>query len=478
MGVSVYWEMLDFDIVVVHASFTLRLSADWKLSGGEVTFAGAVSLEGEIDVLGLVSVSASLVCSLRYESAPRSWCSRAPSTTASTRSSARSPADRCPSARPTSSSATVSPWRPRRQVRGPGRQRCVLRRPLRRARLGRLLRRVRLSAARASPCSTTPHEVMTCPFTISSSPRLPNGRKRQHPVPVGPPLAAAAAEGHPGRLPRRRRLGCVRHGRPGAAVPAADQRQGPARGHAPPSCRRRSIPRVWRAVFGNPPVTVPVEPFAFRDRSAIDLACHRLGGAERADHGDRAVAVRPVGGRGHQVRRARRRRAPVRRPAPAGPGVHRRGRQRRRPRRPRPPSSTTSSGRSTPTRSSCGPSASCSTSRSRSPPAPGRSTPSRCGPTGPPRPGSDPHDEVPMRVAVDPDVQGRRRPARLPGHRLAGPRHGELRGRPARPGQRRPPDGPARRRPSTPRRRRRGRSRCRRCWRAASRSSAATSATW
>ena len=69
MGVSVYWEMLDFDIVVVHASFTLRLSADWKLSGGEVTFAGAVSLEGEIDVLGLVSVSASLVCSLRYESA-------------------------------------------------------------------------------------------------------------------------------------------------------------------------------------------------------------------------------------------------------------------------------------------------------------------------------------------------------------------------------------------------------------------------
>jgi hypothetical protein len=68
MGVSVYWEMLDFDIVVVHASFTLRLSADWKLSGGEVAFAGAVSLEGEIDVLGLVSVSASLVCSLRYES--------------------------------------------------------------------------------------------------------------------------------------------------------------------------------------------------------------------------------------------------------------------------------------------------------------------------------------------------------------------------------------------------------------------------
>jgi hypothetical protein len=68
MGVSVYWEMLDFDIIVVHASFTLRLSADWKLSGGEVTFAGAVSLEGEIDLLGLVSVSASLVCSLRYES--------------------------------------------------------------------------------------------------------------------------------------------------------------------------------------------------------------------------------------------------------------------------------------------------------------------------------------------------------------------------------------------------------------------------
>jgi len=68
MGVSVYWEMLDFDIVVVSISFTLRLSADWKLSGGEVVFTGAVSLEGEIDVLGLISVSASLVASLRYES--------------------------------------------------------------------------------------------------------------------------------------------------------------------------------------------------------------------------------------------------------------------------------------------------------------------------------------------------------------------------------------------------------------------------
>ena len=69
MGVSVYWEMLDFDIIVVSISFALRLSADWKLSGGEVVFTGAVSLEGEIEVLGLVSVSASLVCSLRYESA-------------------------------------------------------------------------------------------------------------------------------------------------------------------------------------------------------------------------------------------------------------------------------------------------------------------------------------------------------------------------------------------------------------------------
>lgn len=69
MGVSVYWEMLDFDIVVVKISFALRLSADWKLSGGEVVFTGAVSLEGEIEVLGVISVSASLVCSLRYESA-------------------------------------------------------------------------------------------------------------------------------------------------------------------------------------------------------------------------------------------------------------------------------------------------------------------------------------------------------------------------------------------------------------------------
>ncbi len=47
--------------------------------------------------------------------------------------------------------------RPRRiQVRGPSRRRCVVRRPLRRARLGRLLRRVRLSAARDSPARPLP----------------------------------------------------------------------------------------------------------------------------------------------------------------------------------------------------------------------------------------------------------------------------------------------------------------------------------
>ena len=68
MGVSVYWEMLDFDIVVVKIAFALRLAADWKLTAGEVSFTGAVALEGQIDVLGLVSVSASLVASLGYES--------------------------------------------------------------------------------------------------------------------------------------------------------------------------------------------------------------------------------------------------------------------------------------------------------------------------------------------------------------------------------------------------------------------------
>jgi hypothetical protein len=68
MGVSVYWEMLDFDIVVVSISFTLRLSADWKISGGEIVFTGAVSLEGEISVLGMLDVSASIVCSLTYRS--------------------------------------------------------------------------------------------------------------------------------------------------------------------------------------------------------------------------------------------------------------------------------------------------------------------------------------------------------------------------------------------------------------------------
>jgi hypothetical protein len=69
VGVSVYWEMLDFDIVVVEISFALRLSADFRLSGGEIVFTGAVSLEGNIDVLGLIDVSASITASLTYTSA-------------------------------------------------------------------------------------------------------------------------------------------------------------------------------------------------------------------------------------------------------------------------------------------------------------------------------------------------------------------------------------------------------------------------
>lgn len=72
VGLSVYWEMLDFDIVVAHVSFTLRLSADWKLTGDDVVFTGAVSLEGEVDVLGLVSVSSSIVASLTYDSSEES----------------------------------------------------------------------------------------------------------------------------------------------------------------------------------------------------------------------------------------------------------------------------------------------------------------------------------------------------------------------------------------------------------------------
>jgi hypothetical protein len=68
LGVSVYWEMLDFDIIVAHATFTLRLSADFRLQGDEVVFTGAVSLEGEIEVLGMLSASASIVASLTYRS--------------------------------------------------------------------------------------------------------------------------------------------------------------------------------------------------------------------------------------------------------------------------------------------------------------------------------------------------------------------------------------------------------------------------
>ena len=53
---------------MAHASLTLRLSADFRLQGNEVVFTGAVSLEGEIEILGLLSASASLVASLTYRS--------------------------------------------------------------------------------------------------------------------------------------------------------------------------------------------------------------------------------------------------------------------------------------------------------------------------------------------------------------------------------------------------------------------------
>ena len=72
VGLSVYWEMFDFDIAVAHVSFTLRLSADWRLTGDDVVFTGAVSLEGEIEVLGLVSVSSAIVAALTYDSTEES----------------------------------------------------------------------------------------------------------------------------------------------------------------------------------------------------------------------------------------------------------------------------------------------------------------------------------------------------------------------------------------------------------------------
>jgi hypothetical protein len=69
IGASVYWEMLELSIVVVDISFALRLSADFRLDDGEIVFTGAVSLEGNIEVLGLVDVTASIVGSLTYDSA-------------------------------------------------------------------------------------------------------------------------------------------------------------------------------------------------------------------------------------------------------------------------------------------------------------------------------------------------------------------------------------------------------------------------
>jgi hypothetical protein len=69
VGVSVFWEVIDLDIIVASATLTLRLSADFRFEGDDVRFTGALSLEGEVSLLGLVEASVTVSCSLTYDSA-------------------------------------------------------------------------------------------------------------------------------------------------------------------------------------------------------------------------------------------------------------------------------------------------------------------------------------------------------------------------------------------------------------------------
>ncbi len=69
IGIGIYWEAFDLNLIIFKASLTLMLSADFALENGDVTFTGAVALIGEIELLGLASASASIVGSLTYTEA-------------------------------------------------------------------------------------------------------------------------------------------------------------------------------------------------------------------------------------------------------------------------------------------------------------------------------------------------------------------------------------------------------------------------
>ncbi len=72
-GISLFAQ-IGFDAVVVSASVKLRCSLTFVFNksenGGTVKVTGAVSLEGEVSVLGLIEVSVKLVASITYNSGP------------------------------------------------------------------------------------------------------------------------------------------------------------------------------------------------------------------------------------------------------------------------------------------------------------------------------------------------------------------------------------------------------------------------
>ncbi len=58
-----------FDIVVASADITLRISALFEIKNGDITFIGAVGIEGNVSVLGFLDASIGLVASVTYKSA-------------------------------------------------------------------------------------------------------------------------------------------------------------------------------------------------------------------------------------------------------------------------------------------------------------------------------------------------------------------------------------------------------------------------
>lgn len=68
IGLSIFWEILDIDVIIAQITVTLRVAADWILQGDDVVFTGTISIEGYIGLCGFVEVSLIAALSLTYRS--------------------------------------------------------------------------------------------------------------------------------------------------------------------------------------------------------------------------------------------------------------------------------------------------------------------------------------------------------------------------------------------------------------------------